>query len=147
MKQKLVSILIVEDEEDHARIIKRGLKETVHLINEVYWVENGVDAIDFLTHSGKFEGTNTTHPGLVLLDIKLPLKDGFEVLTEIKQREELKQIPVVMLTTTSTSEDIQRAMLLGANDYIVKPVKFNDFIEKISKLGYYWGFVSDANGA
>ena len=74
------------------------------------------------------------------------MKDGFEVLQDIKGNPELKKIPVVMLTTTSTSEDIKKALSIGANDYIVKPIHFNDFIEKVSKLGYYWGFISDANG-
>jgi len=72
------------------------------------------------------------------------MKNGFEVLAEIKADETLKKIPVVMFTTTSTSEDIDKAMSLGANDYIVKPVKFSDFTEKVSKLGYYWGIISDA---
>ncbi len=142
----LVSILIVEDEEDHARLIKRALKESMHLMNDIYWVENGQQAIDFLTRNGEYKGQNLPRPGLILLDIKLPMKDGFEVLQVIKGNPVLKKIPVVMLTTTSTSEDIKKALSIGANDYIVKPVHFNDFIEKVSKLGYYWGFISDANG-
>ena len=142
----LVSILIVEDEEDHARLIKRALKESMHLMNDIFWVENGQQAIDFLTKNGEYKGQSLQKPGFILLDIKLPMKDGFEVLQDIKSNPELKKIPVVMLTTTSTSEDIKKALSIGANDYIVKPVHFNDFIEKVSKLGYYWGFISDANG-
>ena len=73
------------------------------------------------------------------------MKDGFEVLEELKSDEMYKTIPVVMLTTTSETDDIDRAQKLGANDYIVKPVKFSDFIEKVGKVGYYWEFTSDLN--
>ncbi len=73
----------------------------------------------------------------------MPMKNGFEVLEEIRANKNLGKIPVVMLTTTSTSEDIKKAISLGANDYIVKPVNFKDFTDKVSKLGYYWGLVSD----
>ena len=143
-KQKIfMPILIVEDEEDHYRLIKKSLNEAGLMMNELYRVENGQYAIDFLKKEGKFADSTHALPTLILLDIKLPMKNGFEVLEEVKADENLKNIPVIMLTTTSNSEDIERAMSLGANDYIVKPVKFKDFISKISRLGYYWGLVSD----
>lgn len=145
-KLKLVSVLIVEDEEDHARLIKKAITSSMNLENNLYWVENGQKAIDFLRNEGEFKGANHPIPELILLDIKLPLKNRFEVLKEIKNDSQLKKIPVVMLTTTSETSDIQKAMDIGANDYIVKPVKFSDFITKIGKLGYYWGYISDANG-
>jgi len=142
--KKLEVILLVEDEPDHAELIIKGLKQDGHLINEIKWVENGQEAIDYITQSGKYNKENAPRPGLVLLDIKLPRKNGFQVLQEIKFNEDLKTIPVVMLTTTSVSEDIEKALKLGANDYIVKPVKFQDFVKKVKGLGHYWAFISDS---
>ena len=137
-------ILLVEDEEDHAELIMNGLQEDGHLMNEIKWVENGQEAIDYIKHRGKYNQENAPIPGLVLLDIKLPRKDGFLVLQEIKSEERYKAIPIVMLTTTSTSDDIQKALKLGANDYIVKPIRFQDFVEKVKGLGHYWAFISDS---
>jgi CheY-like chemotaxis protein len=137
-------ILVVEDEEDHARLIIKSLTENGSLVNQIIHVENGQEAIDFLNRTGKYSGEKSPLPGLILLDVKMPMKNGFEVLKEIKSNETLASIPVVMLTTSSTAEDIEMAMKLGANDYIVKPVRFDDFTHKVSKVGYYWGFISDA---
>lgn len=142
LKNIIAPILVVEDEEDHARLILKGLK-TRNLMNEVIHVGNGQLAMDFLLKQGKYTNDKQINPMLILLDIKLPLKNGFEVLQEIKSNNKLKKIPIVMLTTTSTSEDIEKAMLLGANDFIVKPIKFDNFTEKVSNLGYYWAMVSD----
>ena len=136
-------ILIVEDEEDHALLIIKSLKDSVKLINEIYHVDNGQKAIDFLRKEGEFSNNDSPLPVLILLDIKMPMKNGFEVLKEVKNDKKLKNIPVVMLTTTSTEKDIDKAILLGANDFIVKPVSFNQFTKKVNKLGYYWGLVSD----
>ncbi len=144
--KKLDVILLVEDEEDHAELIIKGLNEDGHLMNEIKWVENGQEAIDYITQSGNYNKENAPRPGLVLLDVKLPRKDGFHVLKVIKSEEKYKSIPVVMLTTTSTSDDIRKALNLGANDYIVKPIKFQNFVEKVKGLGHYWAFISDSNG-
>jgi DNA-binding response OmpR family regulator len=142
LKKIFAPILVVEDEEDHARLIIKGLKSR-NLMNKVVHVENGQLAMDFLLKQGKFENDEHILPMLVLLDIKLPIKNGFEVLQEVKSNEQIKKTPIVMLTTTATTEDIEKALLLGANDYIVKPIKFDEFTEKVSNLGYYWGMVSD----
>ncbi len=139
----LDSVLVVEDEEDHARLIIKSLKESINLKNDIIWIDNGKDAIDYLQYKDKYENSTHSLPGLILLDIKLPFKDGFEILLEVKSSPPLKSIPIVMLTTTSTGNDINRALALGANDYIVKPVSFEEFITKIKRLGYYWEFISD----
>ena len=141
---KLDIILLVEDEPDHAELIIKSLKQDGHLLNEINWVENGREALDYLMQSGKYNKEVAPRPGLVLLDIKLPRKNGFQVLQKIKTEENLKTIPVVMLTTTSVSDDIERALKLGANDYIVKPVRFQDFVEKVKGIGYYWALISDS---
>jgi len=144
LKKIIAPILIVEDEEDHARLIIRAFVENGKMSNEIVHIDNGLDAINYLMRKSEYEQNKHHLPELILLDVKMPMKNGFEVLAEIKADETLKKIPVVMFTTTSTSEDIDKAMSLGANDYIVKPVKFSDFTEKVSKLGYYWGIISDA---
>lgn len=132
----MAPILIVEDEEDHARLITRSLRDSGNIANELIVLDNGEKAIEYMK-----KGENL--PLLILLDVKMPMKNGFEVLEELKSDKKLKKIPVVMLTTTSTSEDISRALELGANDYIVKPVHFAEFTEKVKKLGYYWGIISN----
>lgn len=143
-RKRLDVILLVEDEEDHARLIKRALNERGNLLNEVVWVKNGKEALDYINRSGVYNQSNAPRPGLILLDIKLPLKDGFEVLKALKDENQFKHIPIVMLTTTSNSEDVRKALAMGANDYIVKPVKFSDFVDKVGQLGNYWAFVSDS---
>ena len=137
------TILLVEDEEDHARLIKQSLKKA-NVLNPITWVRNGVEAMEYITKTGQYEHEKPPTPALVLLDIKMPLMNGFEVLKKIKTNDKYKTVPVVILTTTSLSEDIKKAMELGANDYIVKPVKFSDFTKKVQSLGYYWVFVSDS---
>ena len=137
-------ILLVEDEADHARLVKKSLTEHGRLLNEIYWVKNGIEALEYITRSGSYNEKNAPRPGLILLDLKMPLKDGFQVLAELKSDTRYKTIPVVVLTTSINSDDAQKALDLGANDYIVKPVKFSDFVQKVSQLGNYWGFVSDS---
>lgn len=137
-------ILLVEDEADHARLVKKSLTEHGRLLNEIYWVKNGIEAMEYITQTGHYNEKDTPRPGLILLDLKMPLKDGFQVLTELKSDPRYKSIPVVVLTTSVNSDDAKRALDLGANDFIVKPVKFSDFVQKVGQLGNYWGFVSDS---
>lgn len=143
----LSPVLLVEDDPDHARLVKKSLKEHGRLRNDIYWVKNGSEAIEYITRTGHYSaesGEKVLRPILILLDIRMPLMDGFEVLKKIKTNKENRTIPVVMLTTTGLAQDVKRAMELGANDYIVKPVSFEDFVRKMGQLGYYWGSVSDA---
>jgi CheY-like chemotaxis protein len=137
-------ILLAEDEADHARLVKKSLTEHGRLLNEIYWVKNGVETMEYITHTGPYNEKNAPRPGLILLDLKMPLKDGFQVLAELKSDPRYKTIPVVVLTTSFNSADARRALDLGANDYIVKPVKFSDFVQKVGQLGNYWGFISDS---
>ena len=137
-------ILLVEDEPDHARLVKKSLSEHGRLLNEIYWVKNGVEAMEYITQTGSYNEENAPRPGLILLDLKMPLKDGFQVLAELKSDTGHKSIPVVVLTTSANSEDAKKALELGANDFIVKPVNFSDFVHKVGQLGNYWGFISDS---
>ena len=144
-KKKLESILLVEDEGDHAHLVKKSLKEHGHLLNEIYWVKNGVEAMKYITQTDPYDEKNAPRPGIILLDLKMPLKDGFQVLRELKADERYKTIPVVVLTTSINSDDAQKALELGANDYIIKPVRFTDFVRKMGTLGNHWAFISDSD--
>jgi len=143
-KMRVETILLVEDEEDHARLIMKTLQEKTKLLNPIHWVKNGEEALAYITKTGAYHEENAPTPGLILLDLKLPLKDGFEVLQEIKSDSRYKTIPVIMLTTSSQTDDIRKALELGANDYIVKPIQFHDFVDKIGSLGHYWICISDS---
>lgn len=143
-EKKLDPILLVEDEADHARLVTKSLKERGRLLNEIFWVKNGVEAMKFITQAEPYTDKTAPRPALILLDLKMPLKDGFEVLKELKAHPDYKTIPVVVLTTSINSDDAKKALDLGANDFIVKPVEFSEFVRKVGQLGNYWGFVSDS---
>ncbi|NQE06138.1 putative methanogenesis regulatory protein FilR2 [ANME-1 cluster archaeon GoMg1] len=137
MKGKVV-ILLVEDEEAHAMLIMRVL-EDAQVAKVIHWVADGGEALDYLFRRGEYvdEG-KSPRPDLILLDLRLPKIDGLEVLKEIKQSEELRGIPVVILTTSESETDMARAYHQYVNSYLVKPVDFTKFNEMISDLGFYW---------
>ncbi len=132
-----VTILVAEDDPDHQILIKEALNRT-RVLNDISFVENGQEALDFLRHKGKYLGNKDEPPGLILLDLNMPLKSGHEVLHEIKGDPDLRSIPVVILTTSDTPEDISNTYDLGANSYITKPVSFDRLVEVICKLTDYW---------
>jgi CheY-like chemotaxis protein len=132
-----VTILLVEDNADHATLTRRALRNG-RLLNEVVWVKDGAEALDFLYRRGRFAEPPAPRPGLILLDLRLPKIDGHAVLRQIKADESLRTIPVVMLTTSAQPEDVNGSYGAGANSYITKPVSFPDFIEKISAVQLYW---------
>jgi CheY-like chemotaxis protein len=133
-----VTILLVEDNPDHAELTLRALREG-NLLNELFWVKNGQEALDFLHRRGPYgNGASAPRPGLVLLDIKLPKVDGLEVLRRIKGDAELRSIPVVMLTTSEEDHEVTESYKTGANSFVSKPVRFSEFVEKIKALKLYW---------
>ena len=139
---KPILILLVEDNPDHVLIITRALQKN-NVLNEVRVVEDGQEALDYLYRRGKYADPDAApRPGLILLDIKLPKVDGFEVLRRIKSDAVLKMIPVIMLTSSDQEADIVRSYLNGANSYIVKPIRFDDFIQKVRELKLYWILVN-----
>ncbi len=144
---KLDTLLLVEDEPDHAFLIMEGLKNDGHLVNQIKWVRNGREALHYLEREGPYNAENAPTPALVLLDVKMPELDGFEVLARLKSHARHKVIPVVMLTTTANKEDIKRALELGANDYIIKPVSWPEFEKKVRGLGKYWALISNSHDA
>jgi len=140
----LDTLLIVEDDPDHAQLIIDVLTEDGGLKNEIKWVSNGLKAVNYVFHEEEYNEDNAPRPGLILLDINMPELDGFEVLRKIKGDERFRSIPVVMLTTTQNTEDVDLALKLGANDFIVKPVQWDDFVRKIRDVGKYWVFISNS---
>jgi two-component system response regulator len=139
---KPLVILLVEDNPDHVLIIKRGLQAN-NVINEIKVARDGQEAMDYLLQQGAFSDPSTApRPGLILLDIKLPKLDGFEVLQRIKQNPSLKPIPVVILTSSDQEVDIVKGFGEGANSYVSKPMQFSEFTEKVRKLELYWILVN-----
>lgn len=132
---KSVHILLVEDNEGDILLTREALAEG-KLANTISLVRNGRDAIDFLFQRGKFE--NATPPDLVLLDVNLPLKSGHEVLQEIKVSEQTRQIPVIMLTTSSSERDIRLSYEYHANCYITKPVDVEEFLSAVASIEDFW---------
>jgi CheY-like chemotaxis protein len=125
----------VDDNPDDIMIAKRAFaKSQIH--NKIYVTEDGEDAIKFLRKEGKYKDVPTA--GLVILDLNMPKIDGFEVLETIKCDEHLKSTPIIVLTSSSRSEDIERAYKLGANSFIVKPASFEDFVEAVMEIKRYW---------
>lgn len=137
MKGHQATILMVEDNPAHAEIIRRNF-EGFHIANRLTHVADGRAALDYLQQQGSREDADQPLPNLILLDLRLPRIDGLEVLRIIKSSPGLRDIPVVVLTTSSNDKDITQAYDLGANSYLVKPVGFKDFCEMMTTLGYYW---------
>jgi CheY-like chemotaxis protein len=137
------SILLVEDEEAHAQLTKRAIRKAGNA-NRVEVVPDGEQALDYLFNRGKFSDNHQyPHPGLILLDIKLPGIDGIEVLRQIKEDPVLRRIPVIMLTTSEREEDITESYGHYANSYLTKPVGFKEFEDKVRQLDAYWLLVNE----
>ncbi|MFW9876127.1 MAG: response regulator [Candidatus Thorarchaeota archaeon] len=128
-------ILLVEDNIADIRIMKEILQD-YEVVNNLYIVRDGVEAIDFLRKKGKFSDVNT--PNLILLDLNLPKKNGFEVLEEIKQDPDLKRIPVVILTVSGAKEDLRKAYNLHANCYVIKPLEMKEFYKVVESIVNFW---------
>lgn len=131
-------ILIVEDNPDDEEMTLRSLSQS-GLANEVQVVRDGVEALDFLFGTGTFTERDTSYvPAVVLLDLKLPKLDGIDVLTRMRQDDRTRNIPVVILTSSSEDEDMVKSYKSGANSYVRKPVIFSNFADVVSQLGLYW---------
>ena len=130
-----IDILLVEDNLDHVELILKVLQDN-NLLNEVRVVTSGEEALDFLHQRGEY--AETARPGLILLDIKLPRMDGTEVLRRIKVDPKLESIPVVMLTSSVSEQEMVESYSRGANSYIIKPVGFEQFAKVIKDLKLYW---------
>lgn len=135
MNEREIEILLVEDNPGDARLTTEALKEA-KVRNRLRHLADGVEALAFLRRQGKY--AKALRPDLILLDLNLPRKDGREVLAEIKTDDELKRIPVVVLTTSQAEEDILRAYNLNANCYVSKPVDLDQFIKVVKTINDFW---------
>ncbi|WP_152051966.1 response regulator [Tautonia marina] len=133
---RMVKFLLVEDDEDHAELVKRNLRRA-RVANSVTHVPDGVEALAFLRREGNYP--DAERPDVVLLDLKLPKLDGLEVLTAIRADDELRDLPVVILTTSDAEADRERAYEHHVNSYLVKPVDFEKFRQMVNDLSLYWG--------
>lgn len=133
-----ITILMADDDADDRQLTREAL-EDARLINDIRFVENGEELLDYLRRQGKYAPpTESPRPGLILLDLNMPRKDGRTVLKELKQDPDLRTIPVVVLTTSKSDEDIYRSYDLGVNSYIVKPVTFEALVDILQTLEKYW---------
>lgn len=136
--QNKIVILMADDDPDDRLMAREALEES-HLNNELHLVEDGEELLDYLNRKGKYKNPESSpRPGIILLDLNMPKKDGRQALKEIKENEELRKIPVIVLTTSKAEEDILRTYDLGANSFITKPVTFEGLVDVIKKLGEYW---------
>jgi two-component system response regulator len=130
-----IDILIVEDNPGDARLIKEVLNDN-KVYNSLYIVNDGVEAMNFLHNQGEYQ--NVPRPDIIILDLNLPKRDGREVLAEIKADEELRHIPVVIMTISQAEEDILKTYKLHANCYITKPIDLNEFIKVVKSIEDFW---------
>ena len=134
-------ILIAEDDEDDYLLTMEALKEA-GVETQIKWVKDGEEVMDYLnssiTDSSSERDENPPKPRLILLDLNIPRKDGREVLEEIKQNAGLRQIPVIVLTTSKADVDVLHTYDLGVNSFIQKPVRFSDFVDVIKVMSHYW---------
>ena len=133
-----VTILVADDDADDRLMIEDALREN-RLSNDLRFVKDGEELLDYLNRKGNYsDPSSSPRPGLVLLDLNMPKKDGREALKEIKSTQELRGIPVVILTTSKAEEDIYRTYNLGVNSFITKPVTFDALVAVLRDFGRYW---------
>ncbi len=141
-QERSIKILLVEDNPDDIRITQRAMKEA-KIINSLYTVRDGQEALDFLYHKDKYQDIAASpRPELILLDINLPKVNGLDVLKNVKADAGLKTIPIVVLTVSKREEDVVQGYNYGCNSFIQKPVKFDKFVEAVKLIGLYWGLLN-----
>jgi CheY-like chemotaxis protein len=139
-----IEILLVEDNPDDVDMTLRALRKA-NIVNHIKVVRDGAEALEFIFGEGSYAAHHVENvPKLILLDLKLPKVDGFEVLKRIKNDLRTKLIPVVILTSSKEQRDVVEGYQLGVNSYIVKPVSFEGFVEAVGKLGMYWLLLNQA---
>jgi CheY-like chemotaxis protein len=138
----LKRILLVEDDAKDVELTLTGLAD-YHLANEVEVARDGEEALDYLYRRGNHRKRANGNPAVILLDLKLPKVNGFEVLQQIRADESLKMIPVVVLTSSHEERDLVQSYKLGSNAYVVKPVDFHQFVNAIKELGAFWAIINE----
>lgn len=135
-------ILLAEDNANDVELVLNALEQN-HLANEVVVVRDGAEALDYLFRRGEHANRPESLPVVVLLDLKMPKVDGLEVLRQIKSDPKLKLIPIVMMTSSREEQDLLRSYELGVNSYLVKPVRFQQFVEAVKSLSVYWVLLNE----
>lgn len=139
-------ILLAEDNPDDQQLALRAFHKS-NLSNDIVLVKDGVEALDYLFGRGEYASDETPPlPAVVLLDLKMPRKDGLEVLQEIRANERTRFLPVVLLTSSKEEQDMVQGYRLGVNSYVRKPVDFNEFLKAIQQLGLYWLILNEVPG-
>jgi len=139
---ELKTILLAEDNPQDVELTIEALTEH-KIANNVVAVRDGVEAMEYLNYEGQFKNRKKGNPAVLLLDIKMPRMDGIEVLQEIRKNEKLKNLPVVMLTSSREEPDLIKCYELGVNAYVVKPVVFKDFLEAVKHIGIFWAILNE----
>ncbi|MEX0408569.1 response regulator [Aquibium sp. LZ166] len=140
---ELPPVLLVEDSPKDLELTLAAL-EKCQLANDIVVARDGEEALDYLYARGRYAGRDGSDPTVVLLDLKLPKIDGLEVLQQVKGDDDLKHIPVVMLTSSREEQDLVRSYALGVNAFVVKPVEFSEFFKAIQDLGVFWAILNEA---
>ena len=135
-------ILLAEDDLKDVELTINALNEH-NLANDILVVRDGAEALDYLYRRGAFAQEPDGNPIVILLDLKMPKVDGIQVLRQIKSDKNLQTIPVVILTSSRESQDLQTCYQLGVNAYVVKPVKFSDFVEAVKEIGVFWALINE----
>ena len=135
-------ILLAEDNPFDLELALAGLAE-YRLTNEVVVARDGEEALEYLYRRGKYQDRPNGNPAVTLLDLKLPKLNGFEVLENIRSNENLRMIPVVVLTSSNEERDLMRSYKLGVNAYVTKPVDFHEFVNAVKELGVFWAVINE----
>jgi CheY-like chemotaxis protein len=147
VRRSSIVVLMADDDADDREMTKEAF-EMSRLANDLRFVVDGVELMDYLKRRGKYsDASQCPRPGIILLDLNMPKKDGREALAEIRGDAELTDIPVVVLTTSQEEEDIQRSYALHANSYITKPVTFEGLVNVVASLGRYWFEIVELPGS
>jgi len=140
--EALKRILLVEDDPKDIELTQNALDE-YNLANEVAVARDGVEALDYLFCRGSFAERPAGNPVVILLDLKMPKLDGIQVLQQLKADEQMRLIPVVILTSSGESRDLKECYKLGVNAYVVKPVRFLEFVEAVKQIGVFWALINE----
>ncbi len=135
-------ILLVEDDEKDIELVLNTL-EDYNLANETVVVRDGIEALDYLYSRAAFAGRPAGNPVVILLDLKMPRMDGFQVVRQLKADEKMKQIPIVILSSSAEDRDLKNCYTLGVNGYVVKPVRFEEFVNAIREIGVFWAMINE----
>lgn len=141
-----ITILLVEDDPGHAVLIEKNLRRA-GITNEIITAKDGQSAVDFLLKRDSFQGSTNSDPLIILLDLNLPVLDGYQVLKTIKQNERTKRIPIIVLTTTDNPSEVTKCYELGCNAYVTKPVEYEAFSKAIQNLGLLLSIIKVPNKA